>query len=102
MAQNALEVLPAKDGFIGVVDAILQLLVAAGRDEVAGVIEATEVERVLVVGRLPDGLGPQLCELLRVPVGGHTNVEIVRDLNIQCLLDNGLFLIVVFNLGLRT
>lgn len=101
VTQDALEVFPTKDGFVGVVDSILQLLVAAGGHEVAGVIEAAEVERVLVVGRLPDSLGPNLGELLGVPVCGETNIEILRDFHVHSLLHRGLFLLVVFNLGLN-
>ena len=101
MAHDALVVFPAEDSFEGMVDSILQLLVAAGGDEVAGVIEAGEGERVLVVGKLIGSLGPNLGELLGVPVGGNTKIQVLRDFHVNGLFQQGLFLLIVFDLGLN-
>jgi len=102
VALDALEVFPAVDSLEGVADAILQLLVATGRDEVASKVGAKPVETVRGVGGLVYGLSPDFLEDLSVPNGGDTNVELVRDLHVELLLHGDLFLLVVVNIDLKT
>ena len=100
MALNTLVVSPAVDELEGVVDAILELLVAAEHEERAGHVTTSPVEAVLVVLGLVDELGPDLQEGLGVPLGGDTDVELVGDLHIHAGLHSDLRFLVVLDIGL--
>lgn len=97
VALEAAEALPAVDGLEGVVDAFLDLLVAAGADLVAGQVGTEPVERLLALGGLVDDLGPDLEEALGVPLGGDTEVDLVSDLDVDLGLDGDLLLLVVLS-----
>ena len=97
MSHNALEVTsPAVDGLERVVDALLEDLVAAGSEKFSRHVETGPVEGVLVVARLVDHLGPDLLDLATGHLGVDTEVELVRDFNVNVWLDSdGAFLVVV-------
>ena len=95
VALDAAEALPAVDGLERVVDALLDLLVAAGADHVAGHVGTEPVLRLLALSGSVDKLGPDLEEGLGVPLGGDTEVELVSDLEVDLGLDDHLLLLVV-------
>lgn len=102
LAHDALEVLPAVDELERVVDAILELLIAAGSEQAPGEIEASPVEGVLVILGLVDHLWPDLLPGLQVPLASNAEVELVADFEVQSRLDGDFTLLVVLNFGLRS
>ena len=81
--------------------ALSALVVGSDADEAAGHIVAEEEELVLHVGGLVDDLSPDLLEGGHVVDGGHTDVELVADLDVNLGLDLGLTLLVVLNSSLN-
>ena len=90
---------PAVDKLEGVVDAVLELLVAASHEEAAHHVEAAPVDAVVALW-LVDKLRPDLLEGLGVPLGGDTDVELVSDLDVHARLHHDLGLLVVLNVSL--
>lgn len=76
-------------------DAVLDLLVAASPDVLALNVGASPVEGVLVVRWLVDKLSPVLSEGLGVGLTGPANVELIGDLNVDGGLNSNLTLLVV-------
>jgi len=91
---------PAEDTFEGVVDAILELLVATDHSELSGHIGAEPVEGVLAVGRLVDNLGVDFLESLSVSLDSDTDVVLAVDLEVDLGLESDLRLLVVFSIDL--
>jgi len=100
LSLDTLEVFPSEDTFEGVVDAILELLVAADHSEASGQIGAEPVEAVLGVGRLVDDLSEALRDGLGVSLEGKTDVVLAVDLKVDLGLDSDLGLLVVLDIKL--
>lgn len=102
LATDSLETLvPAVDGLERVLDALLEDLVAAGHEPLAGQVSANPVEGVLAVLGLVDKLGPDLLHGFGVALGGDTEVELVSDLNVDLGLDRDGALLVVLSRDLH-
>jgi len=101
MALDTLKVLPAVDGLPRVRDVTPDLLVAAGRDEVAHDVGAEPVTGLVGVFGLADNLGPNVCEDLGVPDKGTADVDLIAGLKVHLLLNGDFTLLVVLNGGLK-
>jgi len=77
-----------------VVDVLVELLVATKHHEFAGHVSASPVEGVLANG-FPDELRPDLLASREVGLGGDTDVELVRDLEVHGGLHGNDLLLVV-------
>ncbi len=101
LALDALEVLaPAVDALERVLDALLEDLVAASHEQLAGQVATHPVEGVLAVLGLVDKLGPDFLHCLGVALSRDTYVELVSDLDVDLGLDGDGALLVVLSGGL--
>ena len=83
LSQDALEVFfPAVEYFKGVLDSILELLVAASHKHFASHIQTHPVKRVLAL-RVVDKLRPHLLHTLQVSLAREAYVELISNLNVD-------------------
>ena len=100
LALDALEGTVTVGDLEGVVDTLLELLVATGHNHLSGDVSAHPVERLGAVSRLVDELREDFRESLSVSLTGNTEVELTVDLNVKLRLDGGSLLLVVLNFDL--
>ena len=90
----------AVDSLEGVVDTVLELLVAASHDLAAGQVSTGPVEGVLALGLVHE-LREDVLLVLHVAPSRDTNVELVSDLNVDLGLDGRGVVLLALNNGLN-